>query len=176
MKMKTKDLVVAALLTSLSILIPNIFPTIPLGPFSATFASHLPTMLSMFISPVVALATSAGSPLGFWLKGAPAWIVWRAAMHIPFAILGAYMNKKNSNIYLMCFVTMIVHGLLEIVAVLPFLGEMNLSSDTLMFLGMEIQLGWPLVIFFGTIIHHAIDFAIALAVIPALRKTGYIKK
>lgn len=176
MKIKTKDLVVAALLTSLSILIPNVFPTIPLGPFTATFASHLPTIISMFISPVVALATSFGSLLGFAIKCASMpWVISRAAMHIPFAMLGVYMLKKNYNIYLTGVVTMIVHAFLEIVAVLPFLSVMPITPNTISVFGMDISLGWASVIFFGTMIHHAIDFAITLAVLPALRKVGYIK-
>ncbi len=177
MKIKTKDMVVAALLTSLSILIPNVFPTLQLGPFSATFASHLPTIISIFISPVVALATAFGSLIGFAIKCASMpWIITRAAMHIPFAMLGVYMLKKNSNIYLMGFVTMVVHALLEIVAVLPFLSIMPMTAKTMSLFGMEISVGWVSVIFFGTMIHHAIDFAITLAIIPALKKAGYIKK
>ncbi len=177
MKMKTKDMVIAALLTSLSILIPNVFPSIPLGPFTATFASHLPTIISIFISPMVALATAIGSLLGFTIKFVSMpWVITRAAMHIPFAMLGVYMLKKNSNIYLMGFVTMVVHAALEIIAVLPFLSVMPMTPKTLAFFGLEISVGWSSVIFFGTMIHHAIDFAIALAVIPALRKAGYIQK
>ncbi len=177
MKMKTKDMVIAALLTSLSILIPNVFPSIPLGPFTATFASHLPTIISIFISPMVALATAIGSLLGFTIKFVSMpWVITRAAMHIPFAMLGVYMLKKNSNIYLMGLVTMVVHAALEIIAVLPFLSVMPMTPKTLAFFGLEISVGWSSVIFFGTMIHHAIDFAIALAVIPALRKAGYIQK
>lgn len=173
---RTKDMVIAALLTSLSILIPNVFPTIPLGPFTATFASHLPTIISMFISPVVALATSVGSLFGFVIKcaGSP-WVIARAAMHIPFAMLGVYMLKKHCNIYITGLVTMVVHAVLEVVAVLPFLGMMPMTPKTISLFGMEISLGWATVILIGTMLHHIIDFAIALAVIPALKKAGYIE-
>ena len=177
MKIKTKDMVIAALLTSLSILIPNVFPTLPLGPFTATFASHLPTMISMFISPVVALATSVGSLLGFAIKCASMpWVITRAAMHIPFAMLGVVMLRKNCNIYLTGIVTMVIHAFLEIIAVLPFLNVMPMTPKTLAVFGMHISLDWATVIYVGTLIHHAIDFAIALAILPSLRKAGYIKK
>lgn len=54
MRLTTKELLYGALLTGLALLIPLAFQgwlqvTIP--PFSATLASHLPTMLAMTISP-----------------------------------------------------------------------------------------------------------------------------
>lgn len=177
MQIKTKDMVVAALLTALSILIPLVFPSIPLGPFTATFASHLPIMISMFISPVVALAVAIGSLLGFAIKFASMpWVIARAAMHIPFALMGAWMLKKNCNVYLTAASTMVVHASLEVIAVLPFLGMMPTTPKTLNLFSIEIPLTWALVIFIGTMLHHIIDFAIAMAVVPVLKKTGYIKE
>ncbi len=176
MKIKTKDMVIAALLTSMAILIPNVFPTIPLGPFTATFASHLPVIVAMFISPLVALLAGIGSIIGFAVKGVPVWVVARAAMHVPFAIIGAYMLKKNWNIAITILFTMIVHSVLEIVAVLPFLNMMPTDSQTLTVLGFDISLSWALVILVGTMLHHIIDFAIAMLVIPVLKKTGYLQR
>lgn len=177
MKLKTKDIVIAALLTSMSILIPNIFPSIPLGPFTATFASHLPVVVSMFVSPTVALITSIGSVLGFTVKFiSMPWVIARAAMHIPFAILGAYMIKKNRNVAFTIFLTMLAHSVLEVVAVLPFLNIMPQTPKTLEIAGMAVSLTWVMVILIGTMIHHLIDFAIAMLVVPFLRKSGYLKK
>ncbi len=177
MKLKTKDIVIAALLTSMSILIPNIFPSIPLGPFTATFASHLPVVVSMFISPVVAAITSVGSVLGFTIKFiSMPWVIARAAMHIPFAILGAYMIKRNWNIAFTILFTMIVHSVLEVVAVLPFLNIMPVTPKTLDIAGVSVSLTWAMVILIGTMLHHLIDFAIAMLVVPLLKKSGYVAK
>jgi len=174
MKIKTKDMVIAALLTSMSILIPNVFPTIPLGPFTATFASHLPVIVAMFISPLVALLAGIGSIIGFAVKGVPVWVVARAAMHVPFAIMGAYMLKKHGNIALTILFTMLVHSILEVIAVLPFINMMPTDAQTLSVLGFDISLSWALVILIGTMLHHIIDFAIAMLVVPVLKKTGYL--
>lgn len=175
MKIKTKDMVIAALLTSMSILIPNVFPTIPLGPFTATFASHLPVIVAMFISPFVALLAGIGSIIGFAVKGVPVWVVARAAMHVPFAVIGAYMIKKNWNIGFTILFTMLIHSVLEVVSVLPFINMMPTDSQTLTLFGADISLSWALVILVGTMLHHIIDFAIAMLVVPVLKKTGYLK-
>jgi len=167
---KTKEMVISALLTAISILIPNVFPSIPLGPFTATFASHLPVIVAMFISPLVALMASIGSAIGFAIKFASMpWVIARAAMHIPFPVLGAYILKKNGNIFITIFLTMIVHSVLEVIAVLPFLNVMPVTPKVLEIFGMAIPLTWAMVILIGTMIHHLIDSAIAVAVIKALK-------
>lgn len=177
MTVKTKDLVVAALLAALSMLIPLVFPSIPLGPFTATFASHLPIMIAMFISPAVSAAVAVGSLLGFAIKFASMpWVIARAAMHIPFALLGANMLKKRCNTYVTAGVTMVVHAVLEVIAVLPFLNMMPKTPKMLNIFSLQIPITWSLVILFGTMIHHAIDFTLAMAILPVLRRTGYIKK
>jgi len=165
MKIKTKDLVIAALLTSMSIIIPNIFPTLPLGPFTATFASHLPTIVAMFISPVVAIITAIGSVIGFAIKfSAMPWIIARAAMHIPFAILGAYMIKKNYNLIITILLTMVVHAGLEVLVLIPFLDMIP-----------KLKVNWYSITFFGTALHHLIDFTLAVIIVSFLVKAKFIK-
>ena len=163
MKLKTKDLVLAALLTCMAIVIPNIFPTLPLGPFSATAFSHLPVMISMFISPVVAFATAVGSVIGFLIKClSMPWIPARAAMHIPFSVAGAVMLKKKCNPYLVFFVTMLMHAGLEVLVLLPFLNTMP-QNET-----------WAFVTFVGTALHHIIDFAVAVVILLPLTQANCI--
>ena len=48
-------LTTAALLTALAILIPQVMPKIVIPPASFTLASHVPIMIGMLISPVVAV-------------------------------------------------------------------------------------------------------------------------
>ena len=166
MKMKTKDLVLAALFTAISLLIPILFPRLEMGPFSATFASHVPVFIAMFVSPLVAFAAGIGSMLGFFLKGAPIYIVARAAMHIILGIVGAFMLKKRTNIWIVGTATMIVHALLETVAVMPFLFLVPLDDN----------FTWYQLIIIGTSIHHVIDFVIAVLIVKVLDKTGLFKE
>ena len=66
--MKTKEIVIGAMLTAFSILIPVAFGNylrILIPPFSATLASHVPVMIAMMISPAVAIIVGVGSGLGF---------------------------------------------------------------------------------------------------------------
>ena len=57
-----RKMTIAAMLTALSVVIPLLpIPKIVIEPFSATPASHLPAILSMFMGPYVCIATSIGS-------------------------------------------------------------------------------------------------------------------
>lgn len=158
--MKVKNMVVAALLTAIAIVIPMISFKIVIPPFSATFASHVPIMLAMFISPVVAAIVSLGSALGFLITLGPV-ISARAAMHVFFAVVGALMIKKGSNVYLVGFVTMFIHAFAEALIVLPF--------------GFTLQ-NAGVVVGVGTLLHHTIDFAMTMVIYAALQKAGVFKK
>ena len=161
---KTKDLVTAALLAALSMLIPNVFPTLPFGPFTATFASHVPVFVAMFVSPWVAAAAGLGSMLGFFLKGVEIYIVARAAMHIFVGIAGAFLIKKNFNVILVGALTLILHALLETVAVVPFLNIIKVNPTY----------AWYQLIICGTAIHHVIDYIIAYFVVLGLKRAKAI--
>ena len=95
--MKTRDLVISALLTALAILIPVAFGgylRVYIPPFSATLASHVPSMLAMLISPWAAVMVGLGSAFGFLLMLGPV-IAARALIHVAFGVTGAYLIKKG---------------------------------------------------------------------------------
>ena len=96
--MKTRDIVVGGLLAAIALLIPLLFANTPLmvhiPPFSATIASHVPILLSMAISPAVAIFTGVVSGIGFVIRTSPI-IGARALMHAVFGGLGAYAYSKK---------------------------------------------------------------------------------
>ncbi len=72
-KTNVKNIVIGGLLTAMAILITLLFAGTPLmivipPGFTATIASHLPSMLAMAISPGVAIMVGIGSAIGFALK------------------------------------------------------------------------------------------------------------
>lgn len=85
MNNKVKQMVYAGLLTALAIIIPIQFSFLKIfvpPAFTATLAAHVPMMLSMLISPFVAVIVGIGSTLGFAITGLPIVVVARAATHI----------------------------------------------------------------------------------------------
>ena len=98
MNNRTKKMVLAALLTAIAIIIPVQFGflKIILGPFSATLGSHIPTMIAMLISPMVAIIVGIGSALGFLMTTSPV-IALRALMHAPVGYIGAKIVQKDKN-------------------------------------------------------------------------------
>ncbi len=149
--MRVREIVWGGLLTSLSLLIPLAFGgflMISIPPFTATLASHVPTMISMTISPMVAFMVAAGSALGFLIKTGPI-IAARAAMHIIFALAGSYLYKKGVSFPKVLLATLPLHALAEAFVVLPF-------GFTLQEAGVIVGV--------GTAIHHAIDSIIAVSI------------
>lgn len=156
--MNVREIVWGGLLTSLALVIPLAFGGflgITLPPFSATIASHVPVMLAMLISPLVALMVAAGSALGFFLK-LGAVIGARAAMHIVFAVFGAYLIKRGHSFRTALIATLPVHAISEALIVLPF-------GFTLHKAGVVIGI--------GTGLHHIVDSIIALSVFALI---GYL--
>lgn len=154
--MKTKDLVVAGILTAFSIIIPLWFGGvlgINIPPFSATVASHVPVMLAMAINPLVAVVVGFGSALGFLLKGLPIVIAARAAMHPLFALVGALLIKRGLSFTGALAITWPIHAVLEALVVLLF--------------GFDIYTAF-VVVGIGTALHHVIDSAISVAVYRSL--------
>lgn len=154
--MKTKDIVLAGVLTAFSIMIPLWFGgvlAITIPPFSATIASHVPVMLAMAVNPLVAVVVGLGSALGFLLKGLPLVIVARAAMHPIFAFVGAQLIKRGVPFTGALAVTLPIHAGLEALVVLPF--------------GFDIYSAL-VIVGIGTALHHAVDSAISLAVYRSL--------
>jgi len=121
MRLTVKELLYAALLTSLALLIPLAFQgwlQVVIPPFSATLASHLPTMLAMTISPWTAALVGVGSSLGFFVTLGPV-VALRAATHILFGVAGAWLYAKKQRLWPALLVSLPIHALGESLVVLP---------------------------------------------------------
>jgi niacin transporter len=153
---KTRDLVYGALLTALSLLIPLAFGgylRIIIPPaFTATLASHVPVMLSMLVSPLVAFLVGVGSTIGFLIVAGPL-VAARAAVHILIGVLGAIMIKNGWPYRFALLLTAPVHALGEALIVLPF--------------GFTLAQGLYTV-GVGTLLHHGLDSMVALLLVGAL--------
>lgn len=159
MRMSMKELLYGALLTALALLIPLAFQgwlQVAIPPFSATLASHLPTMLALTISPWVAGLVGFGSSLGFLLTLGPL-VALRAAVHIIFGVAGAKLHQKGLPLWQVLLLTLPIHALGEALVVLPF----GFTFQQALF-----------VIGLGTALHHLADSAITLAVYKSLTKAG----
>ncbi len=167
-KFSTKDMVVSALLIAIGILIPMIFTGFPfrivVGPYSATLMAHVPVIISMFISPWTAIFTAIGTTIGFFFT-APFIVAVRAASHIAFAIMGAFMIKKGMKLLPVCILTGIVHSILEGLVVLIFYAG-GISEPTA---GYSIA-ALVIITIAGTLAHHIVDFVISYAVGKALAR------
>ncbi|MDQ7842317.1 MAG: ECF transporter S component [Armatimonadota bacterium] len=160
--MKPREIAVGGLLTALALLIPFAFRGTPLQLFiptlqySATFASHVPSMLAMLVGPAVAAMVGVGSALGFTITLNPV-IGARAFTHAVWGVLGAVMIRRRASFWLALLAALPVHALGE-GAVVWWLGP-GLQAGTL--------------VAAGTVAHHTIDSIISLAVfrlvLPALR-------
>lgn len=156
---KIKIMTIAALLGALGYLIPTIMPLkIKIEPASFTFASHVPVMIAMFISPAVAIFVALVTTLAFIPMGPV--IALRALTHIIFASLGAYYLKKNNKVLksivptvLFAFAISVIHALAEVtVSSIYFTGTTAKSFVTFV-LGL---------VGIGTIIHSMADFTMAI--------------
>lgn len=167
---KTVDVVLAALLTALSVLITFSPFKLPMPqPFSVTLGSHVPTMLALFINPFVAVLTVIGSCFGFWASTGNIIIVLRAAMHLLFSLVGWYMiSKKGWNIFLAIIVTSLLHAGAEAVIVY-FLTPLIFSDKAAAVNSLTIMA------FVGTLFHHFVDCAITAPILYALTRAHLIQ-
>ncbi len=166
---KTKDLVLTALLIAIGIIIPVYFGflRVILPPaFTATIMAHVPIFIAMFISPWSALFTAIGTTLGFWFTTSPV-VTMRAASHIVFALVGAFMVKKRCNLISIGVITAILHAVFEALVVYLFLA-MGLTNpnegESLLYTAFYVT-------GIGTIIHDIIDYIIACILGFALVKS-----
>ena len=153
--MKVKQIVSGALLTALSLLIPIAFGgylKIYIPPFSATLASHVPSMISMLIGPTAAVMVGFGSSLGFLLILGPH-VAARAFIHVIFVLVGALLIKKGLSFEKALILTSPIHALGEALVVLPF--------------GFNLYTAF-MVVGIGTLLHHLIDSAISVGLVKAL--------
>lgn len=160
MNNKVKEMSYAGLLTALAIIIPIQFGflKIYIPPFSATLAAHVPMMLSMLISPLVAVIVGIGSTVGFLISGTPMPVVARAATHIIVGYIGARIIIKNKSYVKAAAITAPIHGLLEAFVVIPFVGV-----DLYQLL---------IVTGIGGILHHCADGIIAYGIVKAVAKAS----
>ena len=159
---RTKDIVLTALLIAIGIIIPVYFSflrvTLPPA-FTATIMAHVPIFIAMFISPWAALFTAIGTTLGF-LFTTPLVVAIRAASHVVFALVGAWMIQKRYNLVIIGIVTAILHAVLESLVVYLFLvlGFTPAAEGTPMLVTAFYVTG------LGTLIHDIIDYIIACGV------------
>ena len=170
MNKKLREIVIAGILTAFSILIAATFPKLPLPqPFTLTLGSHVPTMIAMFISPLVTVFTVIGSIIGFWIATGNPIVMLRAASHIIFAVVGMYMLKKNANIFLVIIVTLILHATAELALVYFLTGILTpdaLAKSTITSLSY--------IAFVGTAVHHVLDSIVTSPILFALEKAKLI--
>ncbi len=158
--MNTKKLTIAALLTSIAIVIPfAVFFKVMVPPFSATLGSHVPMFISMLLGPKVAIMVGLGSALGFFLNLGPV-IGARAAMHIIVGVVGAGLIKKGVSFGKVAAITAPIHGLLEMLVIIPFV-DFDVYN-LLVITGI------------GTVLHHAVDAFIAYVIINILQRSKAI--
>lgn len=159
---KVKTMTIAALLSAIAILIPIISPIkIVIEPASFTFASHVPIFIAMFISPVVAACVALLTAFGFFIAGSfPIVVVVRALSHIIFALVGAYILKKNNKILLswktavpfVLFIS-VLHAICEVAVASAFLFT-GQTKGTFIYNVLTL-------VGAGTVIHSTVDFIIA---------------
>ncbi|HHT90836.1 MAG: ECF transporter S component [Bacillota bacterium] len=157
--MTMKDLLYGALLTALALLIPLAFQgwlQVAIPPFSATLASHLPTMLAMTVSPWVAILVGLGSSFGFFMTLGPI-VAMRALTHAVFGGVGAKLYQKGFALWQILLITLPIHALSEAAVVMLF--DFSLHQ-ALLLVGL------------GTALHHTADSIITLSVYGSLRKAG----
>lgn len=171
MTKKTKELVLASILTALSLLITYSPVKIDLQFFTLTVGAHVPTLIAMFISPWVLAMTIIGSCLGFFMV-IPApnniIVVVRAATHIFFALAGYGLLKKGKlNIVLIILFTALIHAIFEGISVY-ILTPIVLANSTAVGSAAFIALS-------GTFVHHLLDAVICIPILKALKKSKIVK-
>ncbi len=153
--MKAKEIVTSALLAALSLLIPIAFGgylKIYIPPFSATLASHVPSMISMLVSPTAAVMVGLGSTLGFLLIMGPV-VAARAFVHVFFGLTGALMIKKGLSFQKALILVAPIHAIGEALIVLP--------------LGFDLYTAF-VVVGIGTLLHHFLDSAVSVGLVKVL--------
>ena len=169
-RLPVPQLMKAALLTAMAILIPIVSPVkIVIPPASFTLLSHLPIFIGMFISPQVAVLVNLGASAGFLLAGFPPEIVARALSQTIFVVIfSIYIKRYKKQISWdnpwkvqgLSFLIGCVHGAGEALAVLffyLFIAGIPLTSQWIYhsLLGLVMA---------GTVIHSMFDFMIAFLI------------
>ncbi len=154
--MRSIDIAVAAVFSALALAIPLFLRgilqiVIPEIGYSATLASHVPVMLSIWFGPLVTVLVGTASTLGFLATLGPV-VGARAATHIVWGVAAAFAVKKGMSFPKALFlVALPIHAILEGLVVIPF--------------GIPWQ--GALINIVGAAIHHAIDSTISILVLKA---------
>lgn len=167
------------LLIALGVVIPMFSPVKIIIPPAASFtlASHVPIFLAMFISPAVAAAVAVGTTLGFFLGGFPLVIVLRAATHLVFATVGAFLLRRRPSLVfslwssqLFSLLIGLIHAVCEVLVVaLFYLG--GAAAETAYQQGFFVSV--VLLVGAGSVVHSMVDFAISLVIFrPLVRQQG----
>ncbi len=152
---RTVDLAFGATMASLALAIPIMFRgvmqfTIPDLGYSATLASHVPSMVSVLAGPIVAFMVGLASAIGFTLTLSPV-VGLRAFTHAIWGASGALAYRGGwSFLKVMVIIALPIHAIGEALAVVAF--------------GVPFTPAF-LVVGGGTVIHHFIDVFISVAVI-----------
>ncbi len=162
--MRSRDITIGGLLTAISLLIPIYFRgtlqiAIPNIGFSATLGSHVPTMLAMAISPLAALGAGVGSTVGFWITLGPI-VGARAATHIVWGVIGALVFQRSQRLLWALAVALPIHALGE--GLVVWIGTGTFQNG--------------LIVTGTTLVHHVLDGAFTLALLPLIRPAMELKR
>ena len=177
-KLNTKEVIMAALLCAIGIMIPMISPIkIVLEPASFTLASHVAIFIAMFISTKVALLVTVGTTIGFFIGGFPIVVVARALSHLVFVIVGWSLIKNKESITIKgslgsSFIIGMIHGICEVLVVIPFYFNSSLSPA---YYDKGFLQGVILLVGVGTVIHSMLDFSLSVYIWNLLPK-GFVNK
>lgn len=168
-------LVLSAMLCAIGIIIPMFSPfKILLEPASFTLGSHIAIFIAMFVSPVCALAVAIGTTFGFFLGGFPIVIVMRAATHVIFALIGALVIRKRPSVLekpveiaVFAVLISIIHGLCELLVVIPFYFGNQLTGG---YYAKGFVTTVVLLVGVGSVVHSLIDFTLARVIWAPLKK------
>lgn len=157
---RTYNMVVAALLIAISIMIPMYFGflSVRIEPFTATITAHVPMFIAMMISPLTAAIVGLGSAMGFFLAGYSPVVVARATSHIVWGYLGGVLLRKKIGYVPAVFISGVLHGIYEGLIIIPFMPQ-GKATTTLI-----------LITIVGTFIHHCVDATIAYFIAMPLEK------
>lgn len=167
-------MLVSAMLIAIGILIPLLSPIkLLLEPASFTLASHVAIFIAMFVSPATALAVAIGTTFGFLMAAYPLVIVFRAASHLVFALVGSFLLRKNPSILDrtlpmlgFAFLISLIHAVCELLSVLPFYFSPSQAAAG----SQSFWVSIVLLVGVGTLVHSLVDFFIARAIWVPLGK------
>ena len=162
---KVREYTIVALLVAMAVVIPMYSFKVVIPPFSMTLGAHIPVFIAMFISPYAVVLATIGNIFGFLPLGPV--VMARAATHLIFGLIGAYMLRKKMNYLVVIGATMLIHAIAESIVALGFM-YWTISNG-----GAAQASTW--LVFFGTVVHHSLDFAVATPILLALSKAKYIK-